>query len=101
MILGSDGSLNGPVPALLIAATWNSYSLLSIKSLTVSVVSETESLTAFVHLVEEVSFFSMIYPVIGLPPSNSGGVHETVICVLSTDVTSGLPGASGTSIYKR
>ena len=60
MIRGSDGSLNGPVPALLTAATRNSYSLPSIRSLTVNVVSVTKSLTAFVHLVEDVSFFSMM-----------------------------------------
>ena len=60
VILGSDGSLNGPVPALLTAATRNSYSLPSIRSLTVKVVSETVSLFAFVHLVDEVSFFSTV-----------------------------------------
>ena len=101
MILGSEGALNGPVPALLMAATRNSYSLPSIRSFTVNVVSLTESLTAFVHLLEEVSFFSMMYPVTGLPPSDSGGDQEMVIWVLSTPVTSGFSGAPGTSVYNR
>ena len=58
VILGSDGSLNGPVPALLTAATWNSYSLPSIRSFTFSVVSDTGSLFTFVHLVEVFSLRS-------------------------------------------
>ena len=60
MILGSEGSLKGPVPALLIAATRNSYFLPSIRSLMVKVVSDTVSRLALAHLVEEVSFFSMV-----------------------------------------
>ena len=44
-----------------------------------------------------VSFFSTVYPIIGLPPSDFGGVHDTVMEVAWMSATSGVPGAPGTS----
>ena len=96
-IVGSEGSLNGPVPILLLAATRNSYVFPSNKSVTVKSVCVTICLVALVHLPVSSSLFSIMELVIGLPPSDSGGDQWSPTFVLSILVISGLPGKAGTS----
>jgi len=52
---------------------------------------------AFVQRGDPFSRFSITYPVIGDPPSFTGGVHLRSTWSLSQSVASGAPGASGSS----
>lgn len=99
MILGSDGSDGLPRPALFSAVTLKWYSSPSFKSLTTYLVSVTDSsrLTT-AHRIENLSFFSIRYVLIGLPPSDGGADHERLAELAVVLFTLGFPGASGTSL---
>ncbi len=95
---GLDGELGGPCPILFSAMIRNSYSLSSMRSVTVRVSSVMRSLEAFIHLALEVKRRSTVYPRMGEPPSSVGGFHVTVVWSLKTSVTSGASGAPGTPV---
>jgi len=56
---------------------------------------------AFVQRGDPFSRFSITYPVIGDPPSFTGGVHLRSTWSLSQSVASGAPGASGSSEMRK
>lgn len=93
-----DAALGSPGPAALTARTRNSYSTPSSRLSTVALVSFGPDSPAFVHLGIPFSRFSITYPVIGDPPSFNGGVHLRSTWSLSQSVTSGVPGAPGSSV---
>ena len=93
----SDGGPAGPGPALFSAVTRNSYSVPSIRSVTLKVVSVMVSLVTRTQRVANFSLLSRMKLVMRLPPSDSGGDHLTVICVAWTSLIVGLDGAPGTS----
>lgn len=91
-LLGSLG------PALFRAITLNWYSPFSFRFFTVNVRSVTVSLVTGPNLVLYLSLDSTMYSVIGLPPSESGAVHERVTEVGVMLDAFGTPGALGSSV---
>lgn len=53
---------------------------------------------AFSHRGLYLSFFSMIYPVIGAPPSDVGSIHLRSTWLADQSVGSGAPGFSGLAV---
>ena len=96
----SDTLLGSPTPALFSAQTLNWYFEFTTRSVTTKLVSFTGSELTFLHCVLVVSLHSTVYPRIGLPPSDSGGVHFTVISVESILETIGIAGEFGGSEIK-
>lgn len=72
--IGPTESDSSPGPALFTARTRNSYACPSVKSGTVAVVLPPGTSNAFSQP-PNLSFFSIIYAVIGAPPSSFGGVQ--------------------------
>ena len=93
-LLVSDGS---PGPAMLTAFTRNSYSTPSSRLSTRPLHSGPVS-RAFIHRGLSFSRFSIMYPVIGDPPSFKGGVHLRSMWFLSQSAASGRPGGPGSSV---
>ena len=104
-IAGFCSSTKSPTPTAFWAATRNRYSVPCVSLLAVSssdVVSST-----FVHAFLLVGRISTMYPVMGLPPSNSGGSHLSP-AVLSVHPViarfrggSGFPAVSNNKTYLR
>jgi len=101
-VIGVSDSNALPVPILLMAMTRNIYSLFSTSLSAVQVRVFAFTLKTSAHSVRLASRFSMMYPVIGDPPSYDGGFQATVMEVRCTSVPSigptGLPGTSVESI---
>lgn len=57
--------------------------------------------TAFSHRGLYLSFFSMMYPMMGDPPSESGGSHLRSTCVADQSSGTGADGASGVAIRRK
>ena len=53
---------------------------------------------AFSHIVLYLSFFSIIYPVIGAPPSLTGSFQTRSTWFAVQSAGSGAPGADGTAV---
>lgn len=92
-VAGADAAEAGPVPMALVAVTVKVYDIPLVSPVTVH-----EVLPVVVQVIpdEEVT----LYPVIGRPPFEPGGVQETTDCPLANDVAVtpvGAPGVVGTT----
>lgn len=96
-VCGLVASLGSPGPALLTARTLNWYWLPSSNLGTVPVHMGPSISAALTKLAPNLSFISMIYPVIGAPPSLIGGSHLSLTMFSDQSTISGRPGAAGAS----
>ena len=87
----SDGSQGNPTPALFSAVTRNWYSWSATKSLTLCDNVLPSVFLTRVHLSFFLSYFSRMYDVIQLPPSEMGSVQTTVASVSVISEIFGLP----------
>ena len=99
---GAVGSLGGPWPTLFSADTLNSYSFPSTRSNTSASVTS----ALFFHLAAsqhepEVKRRSMWYAVTSLPPSLTGGSHDSLQWVLNMSRTCSSRGGPGGSVGER
>lgn len=74
--MDAEGALGFPGPALLMATTLNSYTVPSMTSVTDTFCWSEGTLAALVQVMLNFSFFSIMYAVIGAPPSCDGAFHE-------------------------
>lgn len=95
VIIGCDGSLGSPNPALFSAVTLNSYSTPSLRPCTLQRRSGIVLLEARTHLIPLFSFLSTQYPLISLPPSCAGLFQEIVTALRLTLSISGVEGGPG------
>lgn len=95
---GLHGSEAGPRPAALTGITLNSYTFPSIRPLTMADGLGDVVSNAFSHSGLYLSFISMMYPVIGVPPSDTGSAHFSSTWFADQSSGSGVPGLPAVAV---